>query len=173
VIPFDSEQRRLIVPRWRSFRDTAIIGELSSRGLRRPIPLSEEDFTEKLQDWQEDGSIITAVTLLEAAMVSGRADEARQAADFVLQPEGTATNAVRLLATAVQNGLPNRNFEPTLEPRSGIATIRSRLATDPRDALLWTDAARLYSSVGQNDQAKRAAQIALSLADSSTGTVRR
>ncbi len=170
--PFDTEFQRLIVPRWRSFRETASAGELASVRLTGSGELTGLDIEAKAEDWRQRRDIASATTLLEAATVSGDTAQGAEAADYLLRTDVTATAAVQFLARAVANGLPGRPSDAVGDPRALIGAAKWRLSQEPRDSLLWVDLARLYSTVGQHKPSMHAMEVALALAPNNRFVVR-
>lgn len=110
-----------------------------------------------------------AADLVGAALTLGRFEEADEAAKYVLSRKEEATLPLRLLAERVLNATPqiSVNDDVKFDQSSLSATVRTarrRLRQDPRNAIAWTDLSRAYASLGFSEKAKRAMELANSLA---------
>jgi len=123
-------------------------------------------------EWVGGPSIETAAPLLEAAIVLGRPEGARDAASFILRDEISAASSIKTLAQALVSQDEQLSLPFHEPPREALRKLKTRLREDPRDALLWVDIARHYSTIGQNDRAMRALDIALKLAPNNRFVVR-
>lgn len=149
---------RSIIPRWRDFRTTTALGEIS--GARKPprSPTAQAaSIPSLLAAWNEHGTKSYAADLVTSAFLSNSFDKAIDAAKYLLQrPE--ITPGLRRIAMRVLGGAPR---EP--ENRSDIRFFRKRTRQDPRDALSWLEMARQYISNGLPKQAIPCVDIALKL----------
>jgi tetratricopeptide (TPR) repeat protein len=163
---------RNVIPRWRDFATTIELGELNSASSTRsskPL-LFELDSLE--HDWKNRGTISFAGDLISAASISGNAEIAREAAEFVLATQGPTLpgHPLTLLAKGILASSRRRSesIAIPLESKSNeisarIASHRKRLADWPRDGILWVDLALLYAMQGVLDKAKRAMTVAMTL----------
>jgi tetratricopeptide (TPR) repeat protein len=125
-----------------------------------------------------------AADVLSSAFALGRHSEGADAATFVLDQGSKATPQLRTLASVILNREPGpeRAFadegetpdtiDATRVARVGIRTTRERLRGYPRNALVWMDLARHYSTLGLSKRAVRAMSVALALAPDHRLTLR-
>jgi len=166
---WDAKERN-VIPRWRDFRSTLEVGELSS--LRAPRTASPKRIeTSGLEfDWSQNRSLSFAGDLISGAWISGNLSVAREAAEFVLESKATVGESLLGLATAVLDRLnskaPAESISGSLdqETRALIARYRRRLRSAPHDAIGWVDLSLLHAQVGSTERAKRAMLVGLTLA---------
>lgn len=164
---------RKVVPRFHSLAAAAKQGETSSTRaeFRTPEPEQPKPRSPGLEqlrsDWEQHRSPAFAADLVAAALVLDRANEARDAAEFLLVSKTTTLGehlAQRLL------GLVSLDEEEGFDPleqegvRAKIRALKRSLRSDPRAGLLWSELARRYAALGQKHKAAEAMDIALALA---------
>jgi Tfp pilus assembly protein PilF len=165
-------QERHVIPRWRDAHTTGALGELDPADAK-PKSLGGDDFfEEKLTSWNHEHGFGFAADLVGSALVLGRFEEADEAARFIIEKKSEVGAAAQLIAARVLGVGEARILEekPTLRPHRPllIATIKSsrnRLREDPRNAIAWTDLARAYTSLGEDEKARRAMRMAITLAE--------
>ena len=95
----NEDRARQVVPRWRSFSDTVLYGELASL---KPLPgprFTDEMLAKLLDEWKERQTLSVATDLVSSAIILGRHSVARDAAEFILSLEA-APHAARQAALA-------------------------------------------------------------------------
>jgi tetratricopeptide (TPR) repeat protein len=179
-----SEDRdRQVVPRWRSFASSLRHGDLGP--LHTPVAESAgADPLEPLQaDWGARRGISSAADLVSVAFILGREAEVIDAARFLVKQDATPQGARGIailcldkLGVGPGSDPPRRSFLDPLETSFGddgkdwrvfavqIHEARSRLADYPHNPVLWSDLARLHTSVGSHDKAGQAMKVALAMA---------
>jgi tetratricopeptide (TPR) repeat protein len=111
-----------------------------------------------------------ASDLMGAALVLGQKDTVRDVAEMVMGGRLAATDASRRLAERVlesEQELPGelsttRILDLDSDARRG--DLRRLLAESPRNALRWTDLARLQTAIGKDHEASRSMRVARGLA---------
>lgn len=184
----DAERR--IVPRWRNAADTVRHGETEPVVAQGPAPTAREPdqtidhLQERLDAWAANRTLAFAADVLSSAFVLGRHRESADVARFVIDQRSSATPQLRKLALGILNreavadgAVPGDSGDPeaidaTGEARIGIRTTRQRLRGYPRNAVVWMDLARHYSTLGLTDRAVRAMSVALALAPDHRLTLR-
>jgi tetratricopeptide (TPR) repeat protein len=179
-----SEDRdRQVIPRWRSFQSTVGHGELSPLKAPKDAQQRSGRLDELLQDWADKKGISTAADLVSAAFIYGREAEAAEAARFILSSEKAPYGARSIAAICLETlGELVPEAQPTLDPgraeeqpitesslrermfQAQIHAAREQLADYPRNPVLWSNLARLYTCVGSQDKATRAMRVALAMA---------
>src|SRR5690349_3293076 len=100
MIP-NTNQKRLMVPRWRSLRLTIRAKELST-SVQQKSSRKLDDITPELRDrlekWRSAPSLVTAAELVETSIVDGQDEEAVTAAKHLLQKGCAATPLVQTQA---------------------------------------------------------------------------
>lgn len=170
------DKDRKVIPRWRNSRVTAVTGELdTSTSKCQPHVLPQTSFVKKLRDWESKPSVGLAGEVVSAALVLRKEQDARGAAEFLIQEGSRATATLKRLAQRVlgpdyqspqaprpSSGHSDRDWEEQ-EVRQHVHNLKTELQESPRNSLRWVDLSRLYAMLGQPHQAKRAMEIALKL----------
>lgn len=172
------EERRNIIPRWRSFERTLRAGELTVRRPREGEDAELRQAWEKIvSKWKATGTIAQALEAVSAAAVLGRSGEhAMRAAEEVLESpasEFPGTRAVarhvlghagREVAEETEDGT-NIDLARKVDHEQEVHEIRRALRDEPRNSILWVELAREYTVLAVDQKAIRAMENALSLAD--------
>jgi tetratricopeptide (TPR) repeat protein len=165
------KEKRNVIPRWRSFRDTLALGELDAFQQQRPeLPAQQIGFAaERIQAWQSRRSVWTAADLVGAALALQEPEQARDAASFLLNAPGAPT-PVKRLASKLLDGEQSPtlteirdNVEEMDEVSSSIHSTRSLLSAHPQNPIRWVDLARYYTILGLRSRAARAMAVAIGL----------
>lgn len=170
---FFRERDRNIIPRWRDFRTTIAIGELTPAGAPPSEALPGGDFlAEKITAWRDNRTASFASELVGAAFFLGRQAEAEEAAKFLLSngvdapgpARALAGRLLRLIGGSVPAAAPPEAKPVIKEQVYGrIHRLRRRLREDPRNAILLVDLAREYTLLGLEEKALNAMGLALKL----------
>lgn len=175
---------RHVVPGFRSFADTAALGELGSASLTPPN-LPPFELGNVLRAWEEEASLVRAGELLSAVVTSGlRPTQARKAAEMVLTYESDVPPPVVAVARGLLDNAPAADAErlPRLstfleshskdQVHQRIHRLRSSMAGFPGNAIGYVELARLYSIIGLAARAQHCMEIALGLAPTSRFVLR-
>ena len=109
-----------------------------------------------------------ALDLVSAATLLGKTNPSIEAAEFILEHAGQASETGKELARALL-GIKGEE-KPPLVPQSriqlieGVKELKQKRIEQARNAFVWVDLARLYTLLGQNEQARQTLSIALKLA---------
>lgn len=168
---------RQVVPRWRTFRETLAAGELSSAAVQKSKQIDATEFIlERENGWQENKAIPFALDLVSAATILGKTDKSIEAAEFILENGNFASETGKRLARGL---LGIQQQEATIIPlqsriqiHDGLKNLKANRILQPKNAFVWVDLARLYTLLGQNEQARQALTIALQLAPTERFVVR-
>lgn len=164
---FLDNSNRKIVPRWRDSAVTIQLGELNAPVTISGGTLSDSNYLTKLADWQTHKSLRYAADLVSAAVVIGRHEEAKEAAEY-LEGSGEASTAILQLAQIV---IDETKPPDPFEAYSGIqkndwmeiAATKLRVRADPENALAWIDLGRHYTNFGIVSKASKCIRVALTL----------
>lgn len=179
AVPAD-DQTRVIIPRWRDFRTTVALGELSpvgeSRVATKPTATSEQlpEILRKLRsDFDANPGPAFAGDLLSTATALRREDAVQDIAQAVMSWEQPLAPAVRRMAERTL-GIDANELTASVEWKEGsvgsgalrkrVSQIKHRLRLIPANAFDWMDIGLLYESLGQRAQAERAVEAANALA---------
>lgn len=175
---FEKKDRH-VIPNWRSFENTAKLGELNgSRGIKLDSSF-RPDISDLLEDWSESKSMGVAGDVLGVALVCNQESNpiVKEISQFVLQNKEIATKAIIEAAENVlkpKNTVIKLNFDINsvnifddksnlLEIHLKINSLKRKLIDNPYNPINWVDIARLYSILGQEKKAERAIKNALFL----------
>lgn len=177
---FEHKDRR-VVPNWRSFEKTIMLGELNSFQIQSGTSDLETNIDEYIIDWQFNKSVIHASDLLSAAIINDKKDNFHvlEAANFILANQNKSTISQISLARQLLNkptfiDLAARFKEVTLDKlpslidpapvRSKIKETKALLKAFPANPILHVELSRYYSILGQEQNSVKAMKIALHLA---------
>jgi tetratricopeptide (TPR) repeat protein len=173
---FNPADRR-VIPNFRRFSDTVLLGELDSPSRVLPAQL-RIDFDSLIAEWRIDRNVGLAGDIVSAALVSGQSDrpEVSDAANFVFDhpdvSSSSLTEAAQRLFTRDQSlvhaELPRlTHFLEDNSRHKAFQRIRALKSATTRfghDPILFTELARMYMIVGNKEPAMRNISVALSLA---------
>ena len=164
---------RKIIPRWRDFRTTLLTGELDPVGIAKPPHKHRPaSLASRILAWRTNQSPSFAADLVASAFVLGEEDEpeVKEAARFLLSRNTASSEAAQLLSRRILDvetaALSSENL-PKLtvdDLHSRLRLLRRRAREEPRNALLWADMALAYATLGQEESASRAMDLAAKLA---------
>lgn len=176
---------RHVIPRWRSPRRTARLGELNSvRAVspspEQPSPLLLEQLEHLRRGWTRTRAAghlrkasSMAVEALGFAVAAGLEADVSPEVAFLEDQQTLVTPGGQRLVARVR---AHMNEQPTLplrtppgefpEPnsRQRIAELKAAVRTAPRNALAWVELARHYAVLGQHRHALRAMRTGHALA---------
>lgn len=177
---FEHKDRR-VVPNWRSFGKTTVLGELNSILLESSVDNIETSIDEYIIDWQLSRTVIHAADLLSAAIVNNKKENqtVKEAATFILKNENKSSKSQISLACQILNKTEDKDLSsrfnevnldnlPALinpEPvHEKIRVTKDMINYFPYNPILYVELARFYSIIGQENKSIRAMQTALHLA---------
>lgn len=163
------ESRRTVLPRWRPFCRT-LPEELGSAAPSKVSSRLEAPENHKLQilydHWREEPTLENAAEVVEHALTLRSSLLAVGPASMILDNEN-AMPAAKTIARAIVEGPRGPDFSlpevpPTREEiHQKIHAAKIRLIDEPRNALLWTEKARLYTLIGDFKQAEHSLDCSL------------
>ncbi len=162
--------KRQLVPRWRGFDQTARLGELDHKGSKA---LSDREVAEMdglLGEWESFRGISVAAEVAGTALALRQPERGREAAAYILNRRDSAIETEIELAHRVIGGDhpelkdPNAEDVDTDSARAAIHEQRWALHADFRNPIAWSEIARGYTVLGQEDKAKAAMRFAVLLA---------
>ncbi len=186
---FFQPQDRRVIPNWRSFRKTTILGELDPLHTGGASRVTGALLNEYLESWGHSSSIMSAADLVSAALVNGHFEGTAvvAAADYLLANPKDSTQAQREIARSIKRNHQEKNAGFMLERITSavlhdfikrdivvlrIREAKTRLRSFPNNAVMWVELSRCYSILGQAQQAKRAMECAIQLAPNNRFIVR-
>jgi len=162
---------RAMVPRWRSLARTS---RQELRSSRRATSLSANpsaSLDKRLLAWRRDRSIVSAAEVVDAAATLGQPEAAIGPAKFLLDSGSdvaggvlrAARRALGQVADSTELDLGNFGSAPDQQVQARINQLKDRLRSDPRDALVAIEIARLQTLSGQAKSARRYVDLAVRL----------
>lgn len=167
-----ADQARAVIPRWRSLAVVPSSEIVSADRSLKLAPLSIDELASEIALWKREQTVEAAVDLLDTGIVMADPVLARRGAMAIIK--GKIEVAPRVLEaahralTAPDGPLVNADqlavFEQNEENvRSTLRLLRRRMNNFPRDGTLPLEMARLYMTLGQNEQAAAMLDRALRL----------
>lgn len=165
------DKNRKIIPRWRPFSSPHTQRELDNIRIGERLHVSTESLERAWADWNEFKSISFASDLLSQGMALGELKGLESVARTVLATNEPFLEGAKSIAKRV---LQENTNAPVLPPEPGgifqnvavsrINSLKSRLATEPRNPIKWIDLSLWYTILSQKEKARRAIAVALQLA---------
>ena len=174
------ETHRRLVPRWRSFTHTVSGEELRSvGGDTSPIiaPENSNTLSQLTNEWNQEKSLESAAELVSCGIVLNNHQCVQEAARFILD-ECDARPAVVYSAQLAlgEHSDTGSAHEQFLFDQSSyylqIAKLKARVRVNPADSITWVELARCYTILGQDDKAKHALRVAVSISPNNRHVLR-
>jgi hypothetical protein len=176
---FEHTDRR-VLPNWRSFGKSVVLGELNSFQKERIHTIDEYSIDEYIIDWKINNTIIHASDLLSAAIVNDKKEnlDVKNAAKFILGNKTKSTFSQISLAKNILNKTSDIDLSslinkvtldnlPTYIKITSIHTkikeIKKNLSLYPYNPILYVELSRYYSILGQEKSSISAMRVALHL----------
>ena len=159
-----NKDARKLVPRWRQFERTPSNELLSSETSHNSGEIDAQ-FQAALAAWEDNRNVNTALQVAEFAMLGAESAKSAGALEFLLTQDNLRSEVKeRLVAKPLSDIETNEILE--------IGVLKKKIATFPKHAMLHCEIARLYTALGQIDQAKKHLEIALKLSPENRYIVR-
>lgn len=166
--------KRRVVPRWRASNDLPVVFGNDTRQAPRPNFLQDsetrERFDKALAEFAESRSVGYAADAIRFATVDAFCERLIPVAEFLRKQEQALPTKIR---SDVQHILGHRadetndavadSLDADASWRREIRALKLRLSLYPNNALAWIDLARLRTSRGDNEAAKRHVLTSLGL----------
>jgi len=172
------KKNRNVVPRWRSFDQTVRYGELSGLRERPSAPEDNAATLARLRyaEWLDSKTVWHASDVLNSAVAIGNETSYRDVAQFILDNSAAAPPGLISLARTfldpAHKFVEMRPSPPADMIGREIHLLRKRLEDEPRNSIVWTDLARLYTSLGNDEKAGQAIRAALYISPTNRFTLR-
>lgn len=179
---FNENDKRDVLPNWRSYNKTSCIGEFdSSTNTLFSVPFFSLD--EYVYAWKEHREIPFAADLVSAAITNGQCSnpEVIEAASFIINHPDDSSNTQLLCAKKILPKANAKDKKGNLEIESklsflkdkethykeSIRILKQQNIKYPYNAINYCELARYYANLGQPYKAKEMMEIAVHLAPSS------
>lgn len=176
---FEPKDRR-VLPNWRSFGNSVVLGELNSFQKERIIPLGEVSIESYILDWKINKTVIHASDLLSAAIVNNFKEnkDVIDAANYILKNTEKSSKSQISLAGKILNkaeiidlAAPFNsvtlselhsftNIQPVWQK---IKETKQNINLYPYNPIFYVELSRYYSTLGLKDKAVNAMSVALHL----------
>lgn len=163
---------RDLVPRWRGVAQSVAAGEFQRLRDSRHMQAEGRAAAERAIDrFDNTGAPWDGGEALSSALVLGDAAQIVRVAEGVLGIDGVVPHPLKQAAMS----LLRREAQSALSPEvlshedvhNHIRLLKSARRRDPRSALVWSELARRYASIGQFSHAESNLKVALRLAPTS------
>lgn len=179
---YSERPKRLVLPRWRDFKETSKTAELSKeKNAHSPI-LPKLSVQENLANWNKQKSVANAIELVSSAFLINNPEPAFDAANYILKNCKDIKSPIRVIANLILtkdekdelNYTPAKlsfeNFQYKIQKK--IQGIRARLKVYPQNSMLCVDLARWYAVIGKVHEAQRCITTALQLSPQNIFVIR-
>ncbi len=164
---------RLVIPRWRDFKETSRAGELVKDKNKNSSILPPLSIQKQKDNWNKEKSAINAIELVNSAFVINEKDAAIEAAKFIITNCKDDKNFSFIISKLIlkckkdekEKGANNTNsFENlNLKISCRIQEIRKLIKFNPNNTILWLDYARWFTVIGKIFEAERCIRTAIQL----------
>lgn len=177
---FFQKKERHVIPNWRSFENTAQLGELNASDKLELSTSYKPDISDLLEEWRHLKNIGLAGDLLGVGITCNQQENPiiQEISDYILLHRSEATSALITAAYKIkdsQNEKKTSSFEinsiDSFLLRKNLSILyerinffKKRLISNPRNPVAWVELARLYAINGQDLKAEKAMKNALFLA---------
>jgi hypothetical protein len=179
---YSNRPNRLVIPRWRGFKETSKAGELAKDKSKSSPQLPVISIQKQLENWDNKKSIINAIELVNSAFVINKKHVANEAAKFIIEnctDENHLTLKISKLIIneeideedkkiSVENSFQNIHLKISYQ----IQEIRTRLKHYPHNTILWIDYARWLTVIGKFSEAERCIRTAIQLSPTNVFVIR-
>jgi len=176
---FENKDRH-VIPNWRTFENTAKLGELNGSKSIRLDTSFKPDISDVLEDWIDSKSIGVAADIIGLALVCNQENNpiVQEISRFILNNRDKASEALIIAANNVLSP-PKVEIELKLDIDSielfkdkshlliihqRINSLKKKLRQNPNNPINWIEIGRLYTIIGQEEKAKTSIRNALYLA---------
>ncbi len=173
------DRERHVIPNWRSFGKTTILGELNSLETENSTPIVDFAIDEYIIDFELNKTLVYASELLSAAIINNKLDNKYilQASKFILDRKEQATPSQVLLAEKmITASLHKDRLELSVLDKklSGFSSksfyqqikdLKQLLNKYPHNAILLVELSRCYSNIGEEKKSIQSMKIAMHLAN--------
>lgn len=170
---YTNRPNRLVIPRWRDFKETSRTGELTKDRNKNSPALPALSIQEQIDNWNNENSIANAIELVNSAFVINEMAVAQTAAKFILDNCKDNNHPLLIISKIILNSneetekikeTPVVSFENLhLKISCKIREIRKRLNRNPYNTILWLNYARWYTVIGKIDKAENCIRTAIQL----------
>lgn len=169
------DEKRKVIPRWRDFKTTLVLGELNSAIPGKPENTPPENLIdEQIFDWENNRTLSFATDLVGSGFVLGMGDKVQDAAEFILSDESSNELQKRIARQVKtpdyfaevpeeENVQPN-STEVINHSREQVRKYREQLRQSPRNPVKLVELSRVYATLGSIKKALRAMDTAVALA---------
>ena len=178
---FIEKKDRNVIPNWRSFVNTANLGELNSSENLKLDSSFKPDISDLELDWKKSNNLGTAGDIIGVALICNQEENktVQEAAKYVLKKKQqnvtsalieAAITILRPKQTKIEINSDLSTLEDFGEKESlknifiFVHQIKKKLIKNPKNAILWVELARYYSILGQDIHANKAMNNAVYLA---------
>ncbi len=172
------DRKRRVIPNWRSFGKTTVLGELNSLKIEKSSPIVDFSIDEYIIDFELNKTLIHASELLSAAIINNQVENKNIliASKFILDRENKATASQILLAKKIVSvPLSSDRLELNiLDVRLSdfnsksfyqqIHDLKKLLSKYPHNPILLVELSRCYSNVGEEKKSIQSMKMAMHLA---------
>lgn len=185
------EKDRRVIPNWRPFNTTVLLGELSTANISPINRLHNLSIDSYVEDYKSNKSIPFASELISASLVNRITDNpvVHEAASFILKNSSESTQSQQKIAKEVLLGTNNaeanhvsgltnitiNELGACLQEkvfREKIHNLKQYVINFPYNVIAWVELSRCYSILGQEEQALRSMKVAVQLSPNNRYVIR-
>ena len=149
-----NRSNRLVIPKWRNFENTKLLGELKGIG-NREIDTFKNEFECKKNEWIQKKDFVSAMELLIYKQVNDPI--ILEAVNFI--KNYSKFHDIQNLINIESELINLKDIENNLK----ISRIKKILEKYPRNAIRWVDLSLCYTTIGEEEKAIKAMKVAVQL----------
>lgn len=167
------DDKRRLVPRWRSFHKASLKGELSTfKNGYEPDFIKNDSFLQKhLENWNEKKRAETAAEIVFHCITIGKPELAYDQSIFLKSIPSLTSELGLLVAEIITKKTTSHVLDIGISQLKDLKEqlynevhkLRKLLHQWPNSSIHWIEIARLYSALGEKEKAYKAIKIALQL----------
>ena len=156
------EKERHTIPRWNSIETGQQLGELDPINYREDNHDFETSVEVLLNEWKNEKTLPLAIEILSESDLTNSSADISEIIDYVKTKVQNKSGEVPLVKLLLNEQSNQVEILPTKHSKI-VSNIKTRLASNPHNPLLWTDLAREYLILGLPAKCEKALLVARNL----------
>ena len=149
-----NRQNRLVIPKWRDFESTKMLGELQGTG-KNNIKSFEKEFKAKREEWRSKKDFISAMELLIYDEIEDK--DVLDAIEYI-KSHNYDNYASGLIIDNI-HAITLKDIKTSIN----IYELKKILEKYPRNAIRWVDLSLCYTNIGKKEKAMNAMKVAVQI----------
>lgn len=167
---------REVIPRWRSYKKTAMLGEMDTTNVtvKQNEVIDGSVLENKLFDWKTNKTIGLAIDIINTAYTMDELEIVKQVGNYLIEKGVRFSSSMNDIITSMSDS--NDYIYPKDDNinvnRESIRELKKVLNSNPNNPIAWIESSRIYSILGEIDRAKKCMSNSLSLSKNNRYIIR-